>query len=176
MSRIEAKAYNLLQKYNIKNVPVPVDELAKQEGVLLSYEPFEGNDNISGMLFRDNSRVIIGINNHHAETRQRFTIAHELGHLLLHQGDLYIDKGTRINFRNTKSSLAIDKQEIEANAFAAALLMPSKLIEDEFHKVLDRDEGITADELIITLAGKFQVSRQAMQFRLINFGYIIQQI
>src|SRR3954470_4270018 len=70
-------------------------------------------------------RYIIGINSSHPETRKRFTIAHEMGHLVLHQLDqVHVDKQFLVKLRDDISSQAIDPHEIEANAFAAALLMP----------------------------------------------------
>jgi Zn-dependent peptidase ImmA (M78 family) len=60
-----------------------------------------------------------------AFVRQRFTIGHELGHLTLHHGhDLILERLVRLNFRDATSSTANDEEEIEANHFAAELLMP----------------------------------------------------
>jgi Zn-dependent peptidase ImmA (M78 family) len=77
---------------------------------------------ISSVLFRDADRIVIGINARHASTRQRFTIAHECGHLLLHTGrDLYIDRGFIVRSRDTTSAEVTNVEEIEANAFAAEI-------------------------------------------------------
>ena len=93
--------------------------------------------------------------------RKRFTMAHELGHFLYHShliGDGVDDNRA---YRNTQDGqfynpLIGRREETEANKFAASILMPSELVEEE------RAEG--GD--VAALAKKFQVSRQAMEIRL----------
>lgn len=68
--------------------------------------------------------------------------------------------------------MATDKEEIDANAFAAALLMPSGWVRSAFEAVVRNTAIKTEDELAELLASGFGVSRQAMQFRLINLGLI----
>jgi Zn-dependent peptidase ImmA (M78 family) len=123
------------------------------------------------MLFRDAGRVVIGINSTHAKTRQRFTIAHECGHLQLHAGKMYVD--ARVNFRDAVSGLAIDHEEIEANAFAAALLMPQDHVLTEIRKASKRHESHDVTVIVDELARAFVVSKQAMEIRLKNLGLII---
>lgn len=165
-SRAEQTAIDLLEELDIRELPIPVDTIAEELGVSLRLEPLEGG--LSGVLFRDHGGgQVIGVNSLHAPVRQRFTIAHELGHLRLHEDALYVDGLVR---RDDKSSLALDPQEIEANAFAAELLMPRKLVLRELaHRV---PEGTVADptRLLRQLARAFAVSEQAMEFRLVNLG------
>jgi Zn-dependent peptidase ImmA (M78 family) len=167
----KAHAEAILRELEISSLPIPVDAIAGKLGAALSYEPFEGKDDISGMLFRDERRIVIGINSAHASTRQRFSIAHEIGHLRMHHGDFFVDKTVRLN-RDARSSMAIDPKEIEANRFAAELLMPEKIITAATKKRLAKKRNITAEELIEGLADECQVSKQAMEFRLINLGII----
>lgn len=155
------KAAKLLKDQRIRSAPVPVEKIAEDLGAKLSFEPLEGN--VSGMLYRDGPVTIIGINSYHSNTRQRFTIAHELGHYLLHKGDVFVD---RPFLRDSKSSLAIDKQEIEANQFAAALLMPEELVTEEFIDLIEKRKISSPDILIEELASHFEVSIQAMTIRL----------
>ena len=68
---------------------------------------------------------MIGVNEDHHSNRQRFSIAHEIAHFVLHHGDTYIDKGYRVHFRDLESGSGTKREEMEANAFAAALLMPA---------------------------------------------------
>jgi Zn-dependent peptidase ImmA (M78 family) len=69
--------------------------------------------------------------------------------------------------------MAIDNNEIEANAFAAEILMPRTFIEKELKKELaDIEDDIEVDTVIKSLARTFQVSEQAMEYRLINLGII----
>lgn len=89
---------------------------------------------LSGVLIKSEGRAVIGANSAHAVTRQRFTIAHEIGrHVLEHKGELFIDQTVRdrtvtIGRRDGRSSQGIDFQEIEANAFGAEILMPEDLV------------------------------------------------
>jgi Zn-dependent peptidase ImmA (M78 family) len=102
--------------------------------------------------------------------RQRFTIAHELGHRALHPGrELILDVPVRVNLRDKTSSMASDLEEIEANAFAATLLMPEQMIRDQLNQLppARRREPDAAAE---ALARIFKVSTPALNFRLINLG------
>ena len=72
---------------------------------------------------------MIGVNSLHQVHRQRFTMAHECGHLLLHRGKrVYIDHTFRVNSRalvnnrDGSSASATDPEEIEAKRFAAELV------------------------------------------------------
>ena len=112
--------------------------------------------------------MVIGVNGNQAPNRRRFTIAHELGHALLHEGDeLHVDRGFRINFRDVNSSLASEIEEIESNTFAAWLLMPTRfLVKHVGMAHLDIDDG----QEVAILAKKYGVSAQAMTYRLLNLA------
>lgn len=100
----------------------------------------------------------------HPETRRRFTIAHELGHLLLHKDEkLHIDERFPIGFRDGVSSLAEDDNEIEANQFASELLMPLEFLAKDLK---DLSLDMESEEAIAELANRYQVSLQAMTIRL----------
>lgn len=161
---VRRKAAELLRQGGVVSAPVDVERLAKTVArATVKYEPFEGK--LSGLVHRGrDGQAVIGVNKSHAEVRQRFTIAHELGHLLLHaQEDLHVDEG--IWLRNERSSRAEDEREIEANQFAAELLMPTDLVQEA---VAGRNLDLVndEDETLIELATKFKVSRQALSFRL----------
>jgi Zn-dependent peptidase ImmA (M78 family) len=126
----------------------------------------------SGFALRDGEKKVIGINSLDAPRRQRFTIAHEVGHLELHaERDLTVDQTVRVYKRDEVSSMATDRQEIEANAFAASLLMPTHFVEAELSKALPGHSG-GRDQLIAVLARRFDVSVQAMGYRLVNLGML----
>jgi Zn-dependent peptidase ImmA (M78 family) len=94
-------------------------------------------DDVSGILdTRVSGMPVIFINKNQSQVRQRFSIAHELGHLLLHassgsqlEASIHLDKHTF--YRNPLSSKGIDEQEKEANRFAAELLMPSVYLKEK---------------------------------------------
>lgn len=167
MSRAEAEAARLRTTYSDGSLPVPVEDIASRLGVPIVVESLDRN--VSGLLFRQGDSRAIGVNAAHPMVRQRFTIAHELGHLRLHPGkELFLDH-VRVNLRDVASSLGTDRQEREANAFAAALLMPQAEVRSEVRRVLDRG-GLADSRLIADLALLFDVSEQAMDFRLVNLG------
>lgn len=174
MKHPETEASNLLRRFKIEKLPVPVEDIAHQLGVLLSFRPFAGD--ISGMLFREGELCVLGVNSAHAHTRQRFTIAHELGHLILHEGKpMFVDKLIRVNMRDSKSSLGSDKEEVQANRFAAELIMPRDLIVKESKKRYQRLHSKRELDIIQELADLCEVSTSAMEYRLVNLGIINPQ-
>jgi len=86
-------------------------------------------------LVNENSRI--GYNSFESEVRQRFTLAHELGHFILHSDNkddyLFVDNA-KVMFRTNKTSNQDYRREREANIFAASILMPQSLIKDVFDK------------------------------------------
>lgn len=168
-SRIEAQAKEVLGAAGIQTAPVPVETVAYRFG--LELEPAQLGDDVSGLLVVVNGQGTIGYNSTHPYVRQRFTIAHEIGHYVLHQNEeqLFIDKQyTAVYRRDQTSSTGEQLREIQANHFAAALLMPEALVLKEIEG-LDFDLG---DEKALTLlATKFQVSAQAMLLRLSHLGF-----
>jgi len=167
LSRIRRQAQAFLRENRIHTPPVKVETIARKLGITLRYEPFE--DDISGVLYRDRAQTIIGVSSFHHPNRQRFTIAHELGHLILHEVDVHVDKGYRIVLRDSKSSQAADPLEIDANRFAAELLMPTQMLQkDVAHYIRDVEDEAGLD----ALAKRYGVSRQAMAFRLANLNLL----
>jgi Zn-dependent peptidase ImmA (M78 family) len=165
-SRIRRLTGELLDKSSIKIPPVPVDKIAASTGAQIVYRNF--NQEISGALIRRGTSAIIAVADEQVLVRQRFTIAHELGHLLLHptaEEEVHVDKHFNVRFRSPASSTAEDIAEIEANAFAAALLMPEEWVRRDTRRMnWDFDD---AGE-IRSLAERYEVSTQAMTFRLAN--------
>jgi Zn-dependent peptidase ImmA (M78 family) len=164
-NRAEQAALDLLERCEVNEVPVPVAEIAAALGADVQIEPLEGG--LSGLLYRHGGRTVLGVNGLHADVRQRFTIAHELGHLELHQDTLFVDGLLR---RDDVSSLAVDSQEIEANAFAAELLMPRHLLLAEVSDRMPKSGVAEPARLVKQLAKVFEVSEQAMEIRLANLG------
>lgn len=162
--KIDAIVSELLQKYHVKAPPVPIDEIARGEGATTIVRHF--NNEISGLLLREGNSIIIAVERNQPPTRKRFTIAHECGHLMLHQGkEVRVDTAFRVNLRSPESSTAEDVEEIESNAFAAAILMPEAFLRKEIDKlVFDIDD----EECVKALAKRYQVSAQAMTLRIVN--------
>lgn len=166
---IEEKAEEVLNENHFFKPGFDVKKLSKKLNVDVIAKKLD-ND-VSGLFVRIDNKPIISYNiSETNKSRQRFTIAHELGHYLLHSNGkpLFIDKTQKVMFRNSASSSGEQLQEREANHFAAALLMPKKLIQTEINTAPDN-----LDSPIKYLAKKFKVSEQAMTFRLANLGYDI---
>jgi Zn-dependent peptidase ImmA (M78 family) len=157
----------LLDEAKVSKPPVPVERLARLRGARVRYEPLEGE--LSGMLFREGDRAIIGVNSLHPKSRQRFTIAHELGHLELHEPTgIHVDHKFAVRRRDERSSQAVDRWEIEANGFAAELLMPASMLEEDLAGFeMDYED----EELTRQLADRYRVSLQAMAIRLTTLGF-----
>lgn len=179
MSRVrqtaEAAAAELLAEVGVVSPPVDVESIARRSGLQLVHEWFDAD--VSGTLIRDSDgTVVIGVNTYHSTTRQRFTVAHELGHWRLHLKehgkDVFVDRPAEVLFRDRLASAGSDSKEIAANAFAAALLMPAHMIETEARRLFDRRRRTSEEDLVEALAPKFAVSEQAMRFRLINLGVV----
>ena len=164
---IERRAEQLLVKAGVDTTPVPVEQVAAHLGIRIEVADLGGD--CSGVLVRNGNRAVIGVNGEHHSNRQRFSIAHEIAHFVLHEGDTYIDKGYRIHFRDLESGSGTKSEEMEANAFAATLLMPTKWIKGAFKQ---QAFELTEDDSLEMLAKKFKVSTQAMTYRLMNLRLI----
>jgi Zn-dependent peptidase ImmA (M78 family) len=161
----------LLARYAVTRVPVPVDKIAESLDVKVCITP--ADDDLSGFMYRDRREgmSVIGVNSAHSTNRQRFTIGHELGHFLLHDQDgVHVDRQFQVKLRNRTSSEGTNLEEQEANLFAAELLMPSKFLEDD----LDKLEAVDVEDeaVVARLARRYKVSTQAMTFRLAYLGYL----
>lgn len=156
----------LLRKYRISGPPVPVHKIAKQEGIQILDLP--GAEDISGALVRKGPKTVIAVNPRHHMHRRRFTVAHELGHFFQHADvQTHVDQDFRINFRDARSSGAVDWMEIQANEYAASLLMPTAFL---LHDVTKRGE--LTENFITSLATRYEVSTMAMRIRLTNLGML----
>lgn len=164
---MDQKTTRLLRELNELSVPVDVEAVARKLGASVVYGDLE--EDMSGFLLREKGVVTIAVNRSHHPNRQRFTIAHECGHLHLHgdQGDrLWVDKAySTIFYRDSTSSTGDKLAEIQANQFAAGLLMPESLLNDHMTQDL-------SDVDIFRLALRFQVSEQAMSLRLVSLGML----
>jgi Zn-dependent peptidase ImmA (M78 family) len=165
---IEEKAEKVLQDAACFSAPVDVSMCALSLKIKLN--GVDLNDEVSGLFVIKDKMAHVGYNKSHHVHRQRFTIAHEIGHFLLHSRDtfLFVDKEEKILYRDRESSSGEYQKEREANAFAAALLMPKKLL---LQHIFDFDNS-KGESLQKYLSEKFNVSETAMTIRLTNLGLI----
>jgi Zn-dependent peptidase ImmA (M78 family) len=166
----------LLVTQRIQSAPVQVENIARALGADVVYQP--ADDDLSGFLFRDYKQrsAIIGVNAKHHPNRQRFTIAHEIGHFLLHEYEGFhfdgTNQGFQLRLRDEESSKGTDDDEREANLFAAELLMPKRFLETDIAKIVDLDLLDDDADSLKTLAARYQVSAQALTYRLVNLDYV----
>ncbi len=151
-------ARNVLKTKKINNIPVDVEKICATLGIQIQYVDFSEIENkigkkISGAIQKSNQAYTIFVNEDELSVRSRFAIAHELGHYYLHRQDDTREFIT--SFRGDKSS-----REKEANKFAAELLMPRKLLEQEYTRMV-----IPISD---SLAKKFHVPKSAMRLQLDN--------
>jgi Zn-dependent peptidase ImmA (M78 family) len=140
----------LLASYEVVRAPVDVLDIALKEGLDIAFETL--NQRTSGMYM--DKKIVI--NKTLPKTRLRFTIAHELAHhVLKHKLTLMVPARMRMNESPS------DKDEAEANRFAASLLMPYSFLKKDIDDFKDFDE-----DDIQTLAEIYQVSQIAMTIRL----------
>lgn len=151
--------------------PVPIEQIIKAEGARISVESIPTD--ISGFLYCGSKVSVIGVNSRQPLTRRRFSMAHELGHLVLHaeqfrtSGGLHVDREL-LRLRDRNSSKGVDPDEVEANSFAALILMPRDFLSAELEQMQDVD--LLDDQIIRALARRFRVSEQALNIRLNNLG------
>jgi len=159
-----AAARRIVEEFPVRSAPVPVERIVKSRGIVLQYAPLA--DDLSGMAFIRDGVRIIGVNALHHPNRQRFTIGHELAHHELHPEHLlekvHVDKTFRVMMRDDLAQQGVDPLEVQANAFAAELLMPHELIKDLVGEGLDLDDDARLD----AMARKFRVSTSALRYRL----------
>lgn len=168
---IEHAADQLLRQAGVHTAPVDLAQIAEHLKVQIHQEPLE--DQVSGVLMVQGEDRHILVNATHHPNRQRFTVGHEIGHLVLHDsgGDrLFVDTQLRVYQRvgepsspaySDASSGTTPQMEREANIFAAALLMPATLVRYAAHgRDLWDEQGVAA------LSSAFGVSEQAMSIRL----------
>jgi len=157
-SFIKSVVKQLLLSLKITNPPIPEDKIAKALGLEIIYYPFP--QEMSGLLVKDKELKAIGINQNQHPHRQRFSIAHEIGHYKLnHTDELFIDL---FGLDYTDHKPANPNFEQEANQFAAELLIP--------YDMIIRDTKQTKD--VKTLAKKYDVSEQAMLIRLLKLNLL----
>ncbi len=145
--------------------PVAVEKVAAFVGAEIRQEPADVE--VSGMVWRSPQGAIIGVNSLHSKTRRRFTIAHEIAHLVLHNDDsFHVHEGyALVGRRDGDASLGVYRKEVEANYFAAALLMPKELLLRDVEVQRLRFD-FESEDTIKAVARTYQVSPQAFTIRL----------
>jgi Zn-dependent peptidase ImmA (M78 family) len=170
--RIRHKAEALLERLEMRSAPIDVHLVAQALGLRIVTANLGAG--VSGLLVRKPGvPTVICVHEDDPKSRQRFTIAHEIGHHHLEhpfeQGaQVHVDRGI-VAQRAARSSEGVDPNEIEANQFAASLLMPAALVRT---RAAELSRGAILDVHLSTLAQEFQVSEQAMAIRLVTLDLL----
>ena len=145
---------------------IPVDLSKILNAYCINWELRDLDNNVSGFSTATSEQKLIVVNKANHYNRRRFTVAHELGHLLLHFDNVMNLNTGPIYYRDEKSSSGEYWREIEANYFAGCLLMPSQSIED----LIGQDRNAVSEDKIAEISKKFRVSTQAVCVRLSQMG------
>lgn len=115
--RVPSEQTAVILKYQ-NEFPVKLGALAKELGVIVKSATLASN--ISGEIREIDGIVTIKVNRHDVKARQRYTLAHEIAHFLLHRELLANGIQDDVLYRSSQSNVV----ESEANRLAADILMP----------------------------------------------------
>ncbi len=151
----------VLSDNSVTDPPVRVDEIALNYVSRVVAVPFpQAFQRVSGYIDLDNGAKQIVINRSDPTPRQAFTIAHELGHLILHADLLKDNPDYGILYRQSIGELNENLAEKQANFFAANLLVP-KILLDRYERLMPVPNSESADKLAVI----FGVSSEVMRYR-----------
>lgn len=151
------QARKILAENFILEPPVDVYELARNYGIEIHEQHFPLEfANVSGFINIEKGRPVMYVNASEPAARRKFTVAHELGHWIMHEDKIRQDPQKAILFRMAIGAANKDPLEREANAFAAELLVPMEMLEKN------------KDKSISQLADIFQVSSDVIGFRKVS--------
>jgi hypothetical protein len=136
-------------------LPVKLPELARALGAPIKASTLAPG--ISGEIRPLNDGFVIRINRHDPIKRQRFTVAHELAHLLLHREEIGNGIEDDVLYRSTLS----DRREQQANRLAADILMPEVLLNEAREAAEEKGVG----DVVLYLSDLFSVSEAAMRIK-----------
>ena len=156
-------ANSVLANYWDNIYPVDPIAISRRFGIKVIYDDLP--QDISGALIKTEKMdfPVIMVDSSESDVRKRFTVAHELGHYLYNTFILKLNGVyEKIDYRGQSSKLGSDKEEIFANGFAAALLMPKDVI-------LEKGNFLSQAQ-IFELASKLDVSLEALNYRLQYLG------
>jgi len=213
--RIEAEAETLFAQWQqergeVAGPPVPVDEMIELQ-LKLRYEiddlrgRFRHADVLGAIWFKDRlirvDRSLDPVEHPRMLGRYRFTLAHEIGHWQLHRS-MFTPDPAQLGLTSEAEAPAFvcrsndqAREEVQANAFAAFLLMPRDLVRrawiqwrdaDDVVCVLDLDvptlsasatenQNVALQRFSKPIAERFHVSAEAMSYRLEALGLVVRQ-
>lgn len=157
MNLVNKNIIDIIEQYT-SSAPVDIVGMAKALGIKVNQKALENS--VSGSLHKINEEFVITVNSPHSDNRKRFTVAHEIGHFMLHDhliGEGIYDNMVYRSDDDRQNPNINQTHETEANRFAAGILMPEPLV----NKL--RSKGVAS---IPSLANALGVSEQAMSIRM----------
>ena len=159
----------VLERYSLRTLPINLKRICRKEGIkieivedlFLSLEAETGKEIGGASLLKRGNKIIFARFSDTAQG-QRFTIAHELGHYFMHSGFYKHSKSVPLSFISFKNDK--DIIEVEANRFAAELLMPKNKVFEEYTKMWYPYSR--------RLSEIFGVSETAMELRMEELGLL----
>lgn len=171
---IDTAIKRILDENSITSPPVNVFKIARNMNFDLFSMEFKDND-IKGIMVDSketyspfNSKRFIVLNKKDYNTRQLFTMGHEIGHFILHCND-------EINFyerytdnKHCHGNSKNEKIEKQADFFSASLLMPSAWVDDFILKLKVKNPNIERNKIISIMSNYFFVSEETARRRLLE--------
>lgn len=194
-SEIQSEAWRFLGEINRQDqIPVPVEVIAEFDlGLnIIPVNRLRADFDIEGFISSDFTNLYVDSDTYEKiPTRYRFTIAHEIGHYVLHK-EIFenLEINTLEEWKNFVSQMDEDKRgwlEYQGYAFAGCLLVPKNAVESAYDELVEtfsaniesakkqlRDRDTYVDYLIEILAGKlapiFDVSMETVKKRILKLN------
>lgn len=143
-------------KDNQKSCPVRITAITEEYGIDVYNSSMSRN--ISGAIIKEGDKYVIYVNDKHPKNRQRFTIAHEIAHYILHKEKIGDNLTDNAMYRSKLSNVF----ERQANILASEILMPVNFVM----------QFIEENKSVSEMASLFKVSEGAMRIRLRQGGDI----
>lgn len=159
---VEDEVAELLASHHVRDAPVPLDALVQSQDLSVQFGHLpSGQSNIAGFIRLSERKIYVNVAD--APRRQTFTIAHELGHWVLHRQLLDAHPELYRVLKRDRPMASPSPLEQEANGFAGRLLVPRQLLDHYWRRAFVRPT-------VPTLARIFSVSEDVIRFRL-KFEY-----
>jgi Zn-dependent peptidase ImmA (M78 family) len=170
VQRARSSAERLRQRLRLREAPIDVDRVVRALGLRVVYESL--GEEVSGLLIWCPKPAVICVNRDLPEPKQRLVIAHEMGHVYLgHEfsPEQYVHVDRKFDRYRDCINAGLSEQDLEANAFAGELVLPSKLVKQAAQGI---GHAPLTEEQIQDLATRFDVTVQSMTIRLSRLGLI----
>jgi len=157
--RMTAEQFEIVKRHSA-NVPVRLGALAEELGIVVRVSTLpHGKSGQIAPSKEASSGYTIKVNRHESKNRQRFTLAHEIAHFLLHKDKIGSGIYDSVLYR---ADGITNREEVEANQLAAEIIMPASAIRDRMQNF----NGVLDEDAVSVFSSEFRVSSRAMEIRL----------